>query len=323
MNSTDNFKEILNRKFSEIEGLPPENDWELFKSKFDLKISRNRLYHRLSYISAIVVVFIIATVIILHRNNDHKISPAQNLPVKSQQDKNQVSKPGKNNKLSADTTFSGNPTKGMAVSKPQYPKRKETLSPNDQILQINKTRIQHSDMGVKKSTTVLKEVSPEKASQPTQQDLQNINSNKNDQPVIIAKSENNLQDRINHNTGPVVNKINNTDSLQVSKRNINSLKSDLTSPNFNQEKIEPDVVNVITPNGDGINDKLVVKNIDLFAPCKINIFDSWGEKIYSSSNYQNNWDGTSKGKLVPEGTYYYVLVTKDGKVYKGAVNILK
>ena len=86
---------------------------------------------------------------------------------------------------------------------------------------------------------------------------------------------------------------------------------------------EIEVMNVITPNGDGINDKLVIKNIDQIKPCKLSIYNRWGDKLFSSNNYQNNWDGTYKGKSLHEGTYYYVLETKNGKVFKGAVNILK
>jgi len=86
---------------------------------------------------------------------------------------------------------------------------------------------------------------------------------------------------------------------------------------------EPELVNVITPNGDGVNDLLVVKNIDSIKPCKLAIYNRWGDELFSTSDYQNNWDGKYKGKSLPEGTYYYVLVAKDGKVFKGAVNILK
>jgi len=46
-------------------------------------------------------------------------------------------------------------------------------------------------------------------------------------------------------------------------------------------------------------------------------------KLNSTRNYQNDWNGTFKGKKLPEGRYYYYLETKDGVVYKGAINILK
>jgi len=33
--------------------------------------------------------------------------------------------------------------------------------------------------------------------------------------------------------------------------------------------------------------------------------------------------GSIKAKNLPEGTYYFVLKTKAGMVYKGAINVLK
>jgi gliding motility-associated-like protein len=103
----------------------------------------------------------------------------------------------------------------------------------------------------------------------------------------------------------------------------NGCKSSDTIELTKGENKQIDVMNVITPNGDGINDKLVIKNIDRIQPCKFAIYNRWGDEIYSTDNYQNNWVGTYNGKALPEGTYYFVVVAKDGKVYKGAVNILK
>jgi gliding motility-associated-like protein len=88
------------------------------------------------------------------------------------------------------------------------------------------------------------------------------------------------------------------------------------------EKKEIEIMNVFTPNGDGYNDYFVIKDIKNYQPVKLAIYNRWGDELYSSSNYQNKWDGTYKGKKLPEGTYYYVLETKYGKVYKGAVNII-
>jgi gliding motility-associated-like protein len=103
----------------------------------------------------------------------------------------------------------------------------------------------------------------------------------------------------------------------------NGCKSSDTIEIIKGEIKDIEVMNVITPNGDGYNDRLVIKNIDQIQPCKLLIYNRWGNELYSSSNYQNDWDGIFKGQSLPEGTYYYVLETRDGKVYKGAVNILK
>jgi gliding motility-associated-like protein len=89
------------------------------------------------------------------------------------------------------------------------------------------------------------------------------------------------------------------------------------------EMIPFNAMNVMTPNDDGYNDVWKVFNIDQYKPCKLGIYNRWGDELYSSSDYQNDWNGTYKGKKLPEGTYYYYFQTKDGVVYKGAINILK
>jgi gliding motility-associated-like protein len=82
-------------------------------------------------------------------------------------------------------------------------------------------------------------------------------------------------------------------------------------------------VTLLTPNGDGINDYWIVNDLEQYSPCKLTIFNRWGDVLYSSSDYKNNWDGSFQGKVLPEGTYYYVLEISGGKLYKGALNILK
>jgi len=69
----------------------------------------------------------------------------------------------------------------------------------------------------------------------------------------------------------------------------------------------------ISPNGDGINDILIFKDLKNYPGSKLIIFTRIGEKIYESDNYLNDWDGKflnngSKDKVtVLSGTYYYVL----------------
>ena len=53
---------------------------------------------------------------------------------------------------------------------------------------------------------------------------------------------------------------------------------------------EFEVPNVITPNGDGINDLWLLPNIYSGNPnVRVTIFSDTGEEIYRQSNYQNNW----------------------------------
>ena len=85
-----------------------------------------------------------------------------------------------------------------------------------------------------------------------------------------------------------------------------------------------ETVNLFTPNGDGFNDTWKIKNVNLYADCVVKVFNRWGIEVYSSTAYQNDWDGTYKGEKLPEATYYYVVTcTGTEKEYDGAINILR
>jgi gliding motility-associated-like protein len=89
---------------------------------------------------------------------------------------------------------------------------------------------------------------------------------------------------------------------------------------IDQAPCEVDIPNVITPdNGDGKNDVFFIKNLDTNPNSQLMIFNRWGNEVFSSSNYQNNWDGDD----LPDGTYFYTLVLQTGKDYKGTVKIIR
>jgi gliding motility-associated-like protein len=82
--------------------------------------------------------------------------------------------------------------------------------------------------------------------------------------------------------------------------------------------------NIITPNGDGINDYWVIENLDSYPDNEVQIFDKAGRILYQVKNYQNNWDGTINSNLLAEGTYYYVINFGSGKkIKKGYITIIR
>ena len=73
---------------------------------------------------------------------------------------------------------------------------------------------------------------------------------------------------------------------------------------------ELDVGNVITPNGDGINDMWkVVTNCDL-TNFDLKIYNRWGQLVFSSNQVNIVWDGTVNGSPAADGIYFYDLVFK-------------
>jgi gliding motility-associated-like protein len=65
--------------------------------------------------------------------------------------------------------------------------------------------------------------------------------------------------------------------------------------------------NIMSPNGDGINDKWVIDNIDFYPNNEVKIFDRAGRLMYSKKGYDNSWEGTLNGESLAEGTYYYII----------------
>jgi large repetitive protein len=89
------------------------------------------------------------------------------------------------------------------------------------------------------------------------------------------------------------------------------------------EDFKVDATNVLTPNGDGKNDKWVIRNIDSYPDNEVKIFDRTGRLVYSQRNYNNNWDGKVNGHPLAEGTYYYFLTIASGtKTAKGFITII-
>jgi gliding motility-associated-like protein len=72
------------------------------------------------------------------------------------------------------------------------------------------------------------------------------------------------------------------------------------------------VPNIMTPNGDGKNDNFVINGLE--SGTKLTIYNRWGDVVYTTNNYNNDWDGRN----IAEGVYFYVLdlPRKDAKVSK-------
>jgi gliding motility-associated-like protein len=88
--------------------------------------------------------------------------------------------------------------------------------------------------------------------------------------------------------------------------------------------IDISIPNTFTPNGDGINDTWNIKYLDSYANCTVDIYNRYGERVYSSIGYGIPWNGTYKGASLPTGTYYYIINLKNGlKVLSGNVTIIR
>jgi len=76
-----------------------------------------------------------------------------------------------------------------------------------------------------------------------------------------------------------------------------------------------------SPNFDGVNDTFVIEGASLFPDNELSIFNRWGNRVYNTTNYANDWGGTWNGNDLPDGTYFYVFEDGNGNVYSGYVQI--
>ena len=87
---------------------------------------------------------------------------------------------------------------------------------------------------------------------------------------------------------------------------------------------KPEIPNIFSPNGDNIHDRWVIKFLETYPGCTVEVFNRYGQRIYYSVGYSNPWDGTVNGKPVPVGTYYYIVDPKNGRQKQaGYVDIVR
>ena len=81
-----------------------------------------------------------------------------------------------------------------------------------------------------------------------------------------------------------------------------------------------------SPNNDGSNDTWQIDFIDQFPNCTVEIYNRWGELLFESVGYQEPWDGTYSGGVVPTGTYYYAIELNDERFpepYTGPLTVIR
>lgn len=80
--------------------------------------------------------------------------------------------------------------------------------------------------------------------------------------------------------------------------------------------------NILTPNGDDVNDNLMINNISIYGNVSLEVFNIWNDNVFSSNNYNNDWKGFGKnGNRLPDGAYYYIIKYGEQTI-KGVINIL-
>ena len=67
------------------------------------------------------------------------------------------------------------------------------------------------------------------------------------------------------------------------------------------------IPNAFTPNGDGLNDVFKIETFAEFSEFYLYIYNRWGELLFVGHDKNKGWDGSYKGKTVPNGVYVYLV----------------
>ncbi len=82
------------------------------------------------------------------------------------------------------------------------------------------------------------------------------------------------------------------------------------------------IFNAFSPNGDNRNDFFKINGLQNYPDHKLYVYNRWGNLVFETAGYQNNWIGDWDGKDLPDGTYFYMLDLGDGnKPLSGYVQI--
>ncbi|MEM6320354.1 MAG: gliding motility-associated C-terminal domain-containing protein [Bacteroidota bacterium] len=81
------------------------------------------------------------------------------------------------------------------------------------------------------------------------------------------------------------------------------------------------IFNGFSPNGDGVNETFTIDGIEDFPNNQLQIFNRWGNQVFEQQGYKGQWNGTWKDRLLPDGTYFYLLDDGEGTTYSGFLEI--
>jgi gliding motility-associated-like protein len=99
----------------------------------------------------------------------------------------------------------------------------------------------------------------------------------------------------------------------------------IATDNLSVKILRPvNVPNAFSPNGDGINDTWVIRNLSDYPGCTVEVYNRYGQRVFYSAGYGTPWKGGFNGNPLPVATYYYVIRLENGFApITGSVTILR
>jgi gliding motility-associated-like protein len=72
-----------------------------------------------------------------------------------------------------------------------------------------------------------------------------------------------------------------------------------------------------------MNDYWYIPDLDQYGSVEVTVYNRFGQVVYRSEGYKNDWDGTYNGNPLPSAAYYYIIKSSEKGFIKGVVNIVR
>ncbi|MEY3983458.1 MAG: hypothetical protein RL160_1015, partial [Bacteroidota bacterium] len=86
------------------------------------------------------------------------------------------------------------------------------------------------------------------------------------------------------------------------------------------------IPNAFSPNGDALNETFQITGLEELESYRCEIYNRWGEMVFSTTDKKTFWDGTYQGRPAPKGVYIYVIRGKSvcsiTDLFKGVFHLL-
>ena len=92
------------------------------------------------------------------------------------------------------------------------------------------------------------------------------------------------------------------------RKNLTQLRLQCTSDSIDLTIVNGDfaIPELITPNGDGVNDVFRLFYTGCAENYQLTVFNRWGQKVFTTNEPDRGWDGTVNGEAQNMDTYLYL-----------------
>jgi gliding motility-associated-like protein len=112
--------------------------------------------------------------------------------------------------------------------------------------------------------------------------------------------------------------------VRVRDRDGNTIEKFFEIKRTRQEFSSIKIPSAFTPNGDGVNDTWKIADLRFYSGVRIQVFNQGGDLMFYTEIPDQGWDGTTAGKILPVGSYFWAIeIGETGEFRRGMLNLIR